>query len=81
MHDCRRSPRGGRGLKSPDSVILIDEVGSLPARGAWVEIPSVAFFDGNRDRRSPRGGRGLKLLIVHPVISKVLVAPREGGVG
>ena len=41
-----RAPQGARGLK----FILIDEIGVLhssrPARGAWVEIPSVgrSFF-------------------------------------
>ena len=33
-----RSPHGERGLKSEKSVLLVDEAGSLPSRGAWIEI-------------------------------------------
>ena len=34
----RRSPHGERGLKSCDFVNLAFPIGSLPPRGAWIEI-------------------------------------------
>ena len=38
MATPRRSPHGERGLKFPDPGALDADVGSLPPRGAWIEI-------------------------------------------
>ena len=56
-----RSPRGERGLKSA----ILDGVGdiltgSLPSRGAWVEMMHARSSSCSARGRSPRGERGLK---------------------
>ena len=38
VHLCSRSPQGERGLKYGAAGVLEVELGSLPARGAWIEI-------------------------------------------
>ena len=38
-HTGRRSPQGERGLKSPAVATVEGRRMSLPARGAWIEIP------------------------------------------
>ena len=43
-----RSPYGERGLKSLGSTIMIEHNGSLPLRGAWIEIYSDLQRDGSR---------------------------------
>ncbi len=59
--DLGRSPRGERGLKYVFRVIR-DKVfvGSLPPRGAWIEILVACKGIGTSVGRSPRGERGLK---------------------
>ena len=55
-----RSPHGERGLKygaaGPGSAVP----GSLPARGAWVEIRKTRMVTTLASGRSPHGERGLK---------------------
>ena len=41
--------------------------GSLPTRGAWIEISSAAASGGTTSGRSPHGERGLKLAML-PVL-------------
>ena len=60
MHLYCRSPHGERGLKYGEARELLKVRGSLPARGAWIEI-----VDGDATpiallSRSPHGERGLK---------------------
>ncbi len=55
----RRSPQGERGSKYGEQHVAHRESGSLPARGAWIEIPPTRTA-GPRSRRSPQGERGSK---------------------
>ena len=55
-----RSPQGERGLKSAKEWPDDDSDGSLPARGAWIEIVRARRFKYSVQRRSPQGERGLK---------------------
>ena len=55
-----RSPRGERGLKSAVVHSRYRQEGSLPSRGAWIEIHVIGIQDIINKRRSPRGERGLK---------------------
>ncbi len=57
-----RSPHGERGLKFLRRTQDQRQTLSLPARGAWVEIPQPGY-DIARKRRSPHGERGLKSTI------------------
>ena len=56
-----RSPCGERGLKLQWRSQILEQLPSLPVRGAWVEIRNrtMIFF---ALRRSPCGERGLKYL-------------------
>ena len=56
-----RSPHGERGLKLCNNNSLTGQALSLPARGAWIEIRSIAISNDDRLSRSPHGERGLKL--------------------
>ena len=56
----RRSPHGERGLKYNKVHDREDAVVSLPARGAWIEIPRSGRSEPAPQRRSPHGERGLK---------------------
>ena len=55
-----RSPRGERGLKYGGLDLRRRAAASLPARGAWVEMPKWLLFAVIVFSRSPRGERGLK---------------------
>ena len=55
-------------------------VGSLPARGAWIEIKkdnATLIFELSR---SPQGERGLKSSYAVAVTGSRIVAPRKGSV-
>ena len=56
----RRSPCGERGLKYFALVARFCASGSLPVRGAWVEIIKGLVTINGLQRRSPCGERGLK---------------------
>ncbi len=59
----RRSPRGERGLKSKLEAALAELLGgSLPPRGAWIEMNRQILCSRPLSSRSPRGERGLKFL-------------------
>ena len=60
-----RSPSGERGLKYRPAGKRRTIAGSLPIRGAWIEICPEQKGDGMYLRRSPSGERGLKWLIIH----------------
>ena len=55
-----RSPCGERGLKYLDEKPVFASVGSLPVRGAWVEMGGAVTAPLPIPRRSPCGERGLK---------------------
>ena len=55
-----RSPCGERGLKYRLKAIANISDGSLPVRGAWVEIETISRSQIKNARRSPCGERGLK---------------------
>ena len=55
-----RSPCGERGLKSTAPAVDDPPEGSLPVRGAWVEIYCSGGGRSAGGRRSPCGERGLK---------------------
>ena len=44
MVAARRSPQGERGLKYRCSVVEVISAESLPARGAWIEIPTPSGY-------------------------------------
>ena len=58
-HDFGRSPCGERGLKLDLDPDLKTEKSSLPMRGAWIEIFTIAR-SASAFGRSPCGERGLK---------------------
>ena len=62
LEQQRRSPRGERGLKLATIRLAIYLIRSLPSRGAWIEMFTIALLIGSGRRRSPRGERGLKWL-------------------
>ncbi len=76
----RRSPHGERGLKFICIEVHFVFVASLPARGAWIEILSIAPLNWGAHCRSPHGERGLKLLDETAPIVWLKVAPRTGSV-
>ena len=55
--------------------------GSLPVRGAWVEITLMDGFLPEQLGRSPCGERGLKLVCNPGFRAAAAVAPRAGSVG
>ena len=55
-----RSPYGERGLKFKLPAVDHELGGSLPVRGAWIEIPRTNTIPDEETRRSPYGERGLK---------------------
>ena len=59
-HGDGRSPSGERGLKYPRTVERQHLAGSLPIRGAWIEISLTQTASQIRGGRSPSGERGLK---------------------
>ena len=56
-----RSPHGERGLKFHPAISPEGRIGSLPSRGAWIEILPVPKPAPRPTSRSPHGERGLKL--------------------
>ncbi len=56
----RRSPHGERGLKYSGGAAEHKERGSLPSRGAWIEMVLVRQRPLDVIGRSPHGERGLK---------------------
>ncbi len=57
-----RSPHGERGLKYYINTVIESYVTSLPAWGAWIEIPGILYAWEGAYSRSPHGERGLKSL-------------------
>ena len=55
-----RSPCGERGLKCLSAASFVPRAGSLPVRGAWVEIGLSRRPRVRASGRSPCGERGLK---------------------
>ena len=77
-----RSPCGERGLKyRPAHGVVVVGVGSLPVRGAWVEMFMFVSFPGVCPCRSPCGERGLKFPVPAGSAAAPEVAPRAGSVG
>ena len=52
--------------------------GSLPTRGAWIEIGTVRYSAESEIRRSPHGERGLKYLVGAPYVMKPQALPTRG---
>ena len=67
-------------MKYLDKKPVFAPVGSLPVRGAWIEIPIFAPRGAFRRRRSPCGERGLKYDVREQNSSGSYVAPRAGSV-
>ena len=65
-HD-RRSPCGERGLKFTWTDGAPFRAGSLPVRGAWIEMLSSKRISASQYGRSPCGERGLKCPAVEAV--------------
>ena len=73
-----RSPRGERGLKFPRDRASRSFRGSLPSRGAWIEIYTIRQKIENGTRRSPRGERGLKYDITSALAGYIASLPSRG---
>ena len=58
---CGRSPCGERGLKFKSRRYPQRNRGSLPVRGAWIEMSGDTTMRVSKYGRSPCGERGLKL--------------------
>ena len=58
-----RSPHGERGLKSCRATGKDGTYGSLPPRGAWIEITIIGKLPKLVSSRSPHGERGLKFFL------------------
>ena len=54
------------------------EDGSLPSRGAWIEIIMARQYDQNIPGRSPHGERGLKSYSQHTVTVQGVSLPSRG---
>ena len=77
----RRSPHGERGLKCSELASALERIEeSLPTRGAWIEIPSVASGNASKISRSPHGERGLKFPVSGLRAWLPIVAPHTGSV-
>ena len=59
-----RSPHGERGLKCKPLHLFSACLGSLPPRGAWIEIYTYLYKPNNATSRSPHGERGLKYVLL-----------------
>ena len=55
-------------------------MGSLPPRGAWIEIVAFGGVEAEKPRRSPHGERGLKFSGTDDIKVTVWVAPPTGSV-
>ena len=75
-----RSPHGERGLKLRHRRHLHSFDGSLPTRGAWIEIVVTDNQSRMEGRRSPHGERGLKSLWNGWISFPTGVAPHTGSV-
>ena len=76
----RRSPCGERGLKYKPKVAQFNFYGSLPVRGAWIEMQNLLVLISVNRGRSPCGERGLKSLPGFSRSCSAAVAPRAGSV-
>ena len=56
-------------------------ISSLPARGAWVEIPSVASIVAVVSESLPARGAWVEIIRIDNIIMNFPVAPRTGSVG
>ena len=75
-----RSPHGERGLKSSLLMDTVHPAGSLPPRGAWIEITCPAILRCVPQCRSPHGERGLKSKSASKSTRAASRSPRgEGG--
>ena len=63
-----------------DAVGAVGEVGSLPSRGAWIEMYPWRWTWSSWWRRSPHGERGLKSEQVRDYFKLQRVAPLTGSV-
>ena len=55
MRSARRSPHGERGLKFDEPMAELQATGSLPSRGAWIEIGRPARYGQNNLSLPSRG--------------------------
>ena len=62
LQDQRRSPQGERGLKLDHAQNLLIGVGSLPARGAWIEI-SVVYTPIREPSSLPARGAWIEIVM------------------
>ena len=60
MPNASRSPHGERGLKYYETGVLAEKEGSLPPRGAWIEITTRDIIKAIKAVAPPHGERGLK---------------------
>ena len=79
MQDCCRSPQGERGLKLICGHTSKRITGSLPARGAWIEI---AWSENCHDDAQSLPARGAWIEIEDSLHDerRSCVAPRKGSV-
>ena len=76
---CCRAPHGARGLKRDDERHNIDQRGSRPARGAWIET---LLSHTAPETRQSRPARGAWIETKKPTIKNMVkvVAPPTGRV-
>ncbi|EDN01987.1 hypothetical protein BACCAP_00020 [Pseudoflavonifractor capillosus ATCC 29799] len=67
-------------MKSNDKYFSVPASGSLPTRGAWIEIGGTYGGGGGGGGRSPHGERGLKFPYVLQLKQAACVAPHTGSV-
>jgi len=75
-----RSPCGERGLKPVAESSILNSLGSLPMRGAWIETPESNPRSTCCASRSPCGERGLKHILYILILLLLTVAPHAGSV-
>ena len=74
-----RSPHGERGLKLNIKGADNELVASLPAWGAWIEIPKVCP-PGKNSKSLPAWGAWIEIFLNSLIFPSSVVAPRMGSV-
>ena len=76
----RRSPCGERGLKYPHKYKELMKYGSLPVRGAWIEMLLKRWEYWEEQASLPVRGAWIEIQSCEAHESRCLVAPRAGSV-
>ena len=74
----RRTPQGVRGLKFHRHMVTLGNEMSHPARGAWIEMPTVSNLAAASASRTPQGVRGLKFTEGEHVVKAEKSHPARG---